>query len=269
MMHPTSVRTAFLTLCACGSLLLPLSAAPPKSSALPEVHPAARKDFSAILMWHDVVQDKKLVWFDTTVKELTEQFESIRRRKLTPITLDKLADHLERGTPVPKGSVVLTFDDNNLGLYQYAFPLLKKYRWPAVLFVHTFYVGKPTGKEHCTWEQLKEMEASGLVKAYPHTVTHPADLRAIPEKQLQKELTVGMASMEKHLGGKRPYFAYSEGHYDERVARAVLKAGYRLGITEDWGAAERSRNLMMVRRYSMHKRAKQAVEDVARAMGGR
>jgi len=252
-----------------GGLTLALAsraAAPP----LPQVHPGARKDYSALLMWHDVVQQKKEVWFDTTVAELDAQFQSIKRRRLTPVTLDRLAEHLEKGSPIAPRAVVLTFDDNNLGLYRHVYPLLQRYRWPAVFFVHTDYVGKKTGKDHCTWEQLREMERSGLVKVYPHTASHPPDLRRIPEKQLQRELVTARQVMERELGGKRPYFAYSEGHYDEPVARAVWKSGYRLAITEDWGSAESSRNLMMVHRYSMHKRAEQAVRDVARgSVGGR
>jgi peptidoglycan/xylan/chitin deacetylase (PgdA/CDA1 family) len=220
-------------------------------------------------MWHDVVPKKKEVWFDTTVAELEEQFRSIKRRRLTPVTLDRLADHLERAASIAPGAVVLTFDDNTLGLYRYLYPMLQRYRWPAVLFVHTDYVGVRTGKDHCTWDQLREMEKSGLVKVYPHTASHPADMRTLTGKQLQHELTAARGVMEKRLGGARPYFSYSNGFYDERVARAVWAARYRLAITEDWGAAEQSRNLMMVRRYSMHKRARQAVADVARAMRAR
>ena len=220
-------------------------------------------------MWHDVVPKTKEVWFDTTIAELEHQFGEIKKRGLTPVTLDRLADHLEKGAPIPKGAVVLTFDDNTIGLYRHLFPMLKRDRWPAVLFTHTAYVGVKTGKDHCTWAQLREMEQSGWVKVYPHTVSHPADMRLLKEPQLKKELVMGRQSMEKHLGGSRRYFAYSNGFYDERVARAVHAAGYRLGITEDGGAAQRSPNLMMVRRYSMHKRADQAIRAVSGAMGRR
>jgi peptidoglycan/xylan/chitin deacetylase (PgdA/CDA1 family) len=233
---------------------------------LPAVHPKARSDYSAILMWHDVVPKKKEVWFDTTVAELEEQFKAIKKAGLTPIRLDRLADHLERGSPVPPGAVVLTFDDNNLGLYRNLIPLLNKYRWPAALFVHTDFVGVKTGKDHCTWDQLREMEKSGLVEVYPHTASHPPDLRRVSEKQLRRELVDARRKMETELGGSRPFFAYSEGHFDDRVARAVWKSGYRIAITEDWGAAERSRNLFVVNRYSMHKRAEQAVRDMRREM---
>ncbi len=239
------------------------------AAPLPPVHPGARRSFTGILMWHDVVPRDKLVWFDTTIAELKEQFESIRKRGLTPITLEALADHLEKGSPAPPGAVVLTFDDNNLGLYRHLYPLARQYRWPVALFVHTDYVGVRTGKDHCTWDQLREMEKSGFVRVYPHTASHPPDLRKVSAEKLKVELEKPLQFIRRELGEHRPFFAYSEGHYNERVARAVLAAGYRLAITEDHGPAERSANLMMVNRYSMHGRAKQAIAEVAAAKARR
>jgi len=248
------------------TLVSALAGAPAAASPLPKVHPKARGSYSALLMWHDVVARKKEVWFDTTVAELESQLKSIRTAGLTPVTMEVLAEHLEKGAPIVPGAVVLTFDDNNLGLYTHLWPMLKRYRWPAAFFVHTDYVGKPTSKAHCTWDQLGEMERDGLVRCYPHTASHPADMRDLTDGQLRHELAASRQAVEKHLGGNRPFFCYSNGFYNERVARATARAGYRLAVTEDWGAAEASANLMMVRRYSMHKRAAQAVRDVARAM---
>ena len=219
----------------------------------------ASSSFTAVMMWHDVVPSHKEVWFDTTAAEIERQFAAIKRSHETPITLEALADHLEKGAAVPPHAVVLTFDDNNLGLYRNLFPVLKRYHWPATFFVHTDFVGKPTGKEHCTWDQLREMEKSGLVKVYPHTCSHPADMRKINDRQLQHEVVDSRKAIEKQLGGIRPFFCYSNGFYDDRVAHATFRAGYRLAITEDHGPAERSPNLMMVRRYSMHRRADEAI----------
>ncbi len=239
---------------------------PAQAPPLPIIHPAARGEFSAVLMWHDVVPGKKLVWFDITVKELEAEFQSIAGAGLTPISLERLAAHLETGASVPRGAVVLTFDDNNLGLYEHLYPMLRRRKWPAVFFVHTDYVGVRTGKDHCTWDQLREMERSGFVKVYPHTASHPPDLRTISAKQLTRELTGARQVMEQQLGGERRFFAYPEGHFDERIARAVWQAGYRLGITEEWGAAQKSPNRMMIHRYSMHRRAAQAIRDAQTAM---
>ncbi len=259
--QPLNLR---LPLAALALLLLTPSAA---QAPLTPLHAKSHRSFSSILMWHDVVEKRKDVWFDTTVAELRHQFAEIKRRGLKPVTLETLADHLADGKAIPPKAVVLTFDDNTLGLYRHLFPLLKEYRWPAALFVHTDYVGVKTGKEHCTWEQLQAMERSGLVRCYPHTASHPADMRDLKDVPLAHELTEPLARIERRMGEKRPYLSYSNGFYNERVARAAQKAGYRLAITEDWGAAQRSPNLMMVRRYSMHKRADQAIRDTAR--GGR
>ena len=40
-----------------------------------------------------------------------------------PISLDQLHRHLTRGEHVPAKAVVLTFDDNYQGFYDYAYPI--------------------------------------------------------------------------------------------------------------------------------------------------
>lgn len=248
--------------------LLPARASA-QSSGLPAVHANAGKAYVCVLMWHDVVPGKKEVWFDTTRAELKAQFEAIRRRRCTVISLEALSRYLIDGTPVPPRAVVLTFDDNNQGLYDYAFPLLKEYRYPATFFVHTNYIGVTTSKRHCDWRMLLEMQKSGLVSIEGHSCSHPADMRLLPPAEVDKELADSKALLEKHTGRPVTAFAYTEGHYDEKLARAVAKNGYRLAFTEDWGSAGRSRNLMMVHRYSIHKRFAQALGDLAAAWDGR
>jgi biofilm PGA synthesis lipoprotein PgaB len=253
---------------AAGGLLSTL-AAPLRADGLPPVNPKARGSFSGVLMWHDVVERHKEVWFDTTVAELEAQFRTIKRLKLNPVTMEALADHLELGKAIAPRAVVLTFDDNNLGLYQRLWPMLKRFQFPASLFVHTGFVGKTTGKPHCTWDQLREMEKSGLVRVYPHTVTHPADLRTLKDAALDREFLGSRQAVEREMHAPRPVLSYANGFYDDRVARAAKRAGYRLAITEDHGSAESSRNLMMVHRYSMHRRSAQALQEVARGGGRR
>ncbi len=235
-----------------------------QSGSLPQVHPKARRDYTAVLMWHDVVPATKEVWFDTTVAELKSQLAAIKRSGCTVISLDTLYKHLADGSPVPPRSVVLTFDDNNRGLYEYAFPLLKQYNYPATLFVHTNYIGVTTSKPHCDWRMLMEMQRSGLVSIQGHSCSHPADMRLQTPREVDRELKDSKALIEKHTGRPVIAFSYTEGHYDEALARTVARHGYKLAVIEDWGSAESSRSLMIVHRYSIHKRFAQALRDVAR-----
>lgn len=228
------------------------------------IHPQAKRGSVAVLVWHDVVVGKKQVWFDTTLDIFQKQLGTIKQRGFHVVTLGALAKHLTDGAPLPPRSLVLTFDDNTKGLYDNAFPLLKKYGFPATLFVHTDYVGVRTVKEHCDWKMLAEMQKSGLVTVQSLTRSHPPDLRPLTEKQLDKELSGSRAAIEKHLGKPVFAFAYTEGKHDKRVGAAIARNGYKIAFTEDYGLAAQSPDLMTVHRYSILKRFAQSLDDVDR-----
>jgi peptidoglycan/xylan/chitin deacetylase (PgdA/CDA1 family) len=216
-------------------------------------------------MWHDVVPGKKDVWFDVTQRELAAQFAEIKRRRFSVVSLGELYKHLTTGSPLPARPLVITFDDTTEGIYKYAFPLLRSYRYPATLFIHTDYVGVKTEKEHCTWAQLMEMQNSGLVSIQSHTRTHPPDLKKLSDDRLRDELAGSKRIIEQKLGYTVYAFAYTEGGHDARVRKAVVAADYKIAIDESWGSAESSPDLAQVHRYTTHRRWKQALDDVYRA----
>jgi poly-beta-1,6-N-acetyl-D-glucosamine N-deacetylase len=242
-------------------LLLATTALAPAS--LPAVAPEGHRPYVAVLVWHDVVAGEKQVWFDTTLETFRSQLAAIARGGFHVITLEMLRRHLEAGAPVPSRPLVLTFDDNGAGIYANAFPLLRKYGFHAVLFVHTNYVGRTTSKRHNTWDQLRAMERSGLVTVQSLTANHPQDLRALSDADVVHELRLSSFSLEHRLGHAPYALAYPYDNYDERVARLAAANGYELGFSEDWGNAGDSSNLLMLHRYSILTRFDQALRDVA------
>ena len=111
------------------------------------------------------------------------------------ITLEALRAHLVHGAPLPSKPLALTFDDNGHGIYEYAFPLLRQYRFPATMFVHTNFVGTTTTKRHTTWPQLVEMSRSGIMTIQSLTANHPPDLRALSDAAVVHELTLSRTSL--------------------------------------------------------------------------
>ena len=232
-------------------------------AVLPQVAQGGRRPYVAVLVWHDVEREKA-VWFDTTSATFAMQLDEIARGGFHVIGLATLRNHLVRGEPVPPRSLVLTFDDNGAGLYRNVFPLLRAHRYPATFFVHTNFVGKTTSKEHNTWAQLREMEASGLVEVQSLTANHPPDLTKLSDADVAHEFRLSKFSLERRLG--RPIYAlvYPYDEYDRRVARLASAAGYTLGFSEDYGNAGDSASLLEVHRYSILTRFEQALADVAR-----
>jgi biofilm PGA synthesis lipoprotein PgaB len=212
--------------------------------------PLASLSYVPSIMYHDVVASRKEVWFDTTLAELRQHFEAIKQAGVTPIHIDQLYKHLRDGDPLPEKAILLTFDDAYLGLYENAYPLLKEYNYPAAYFVQTGFVGVPTSKDHFTWDQMREMDASGLIDFAAHTVNHPPDLRVLDDARLRREVFDCKTKLEEELGHRIDYFAYPEGNRDERVMQYLADAGYLMSFTMDPGFTGQSPNLLEVRRFN-------------------
>jgi len=199
-------------------------------ASYPRIHPQARLARIPIVMYHDVLPEKQ-VFFDITPAELEADFQRIRSQGLTPISLDQLVQHLQTGQPLPPKPIVLTFDDGYVGHYTHVYPLLKKYGYPGAFAIYPGKVGRSYGRSSLTWQQLKQMAAEPLVTIAAHSVTHPADLRQLPDAELRFEIVESKRILETQLEIPIHHFVYPEGNYDARVIEWVQKTGYRSALT--------------------------------------
>ena len=84
------------------------------------------------------------------------------------------------------------------------------------------------GFEPCRWDQLAEMEASGLVEIGGHTRNHPILSRLRPEK-LPDEIDGCLEDINANLGSKPRSFCYPNGKpadFNEAVREVVVKSGF-------------------------------------------
>jgi peptidoglycan/xylan/chitin deacetylase (PgdA/CDA1 family) len=229
--------------------------------SLPVIHPSARRSPRTLfLVWHDIVPREKLVWFDTTLAEFQAQLTALEKAKVHPTALPQVETWLTTGqNPPPPKSVVLCFDDNTQGIFDFALPELKRRGWPFVVSAHTAFVGVKTGKAHNDWAALKQLVQGGATLV-SQTHSHPPDLRTFTDPKLAKEFALSKASMAKHLGITPRYVTYPSGKWDARVAEAAQAAGYTLGLTEDFGWAESSPHRLGIFRYSTHRRWGEALK---------
>jgi peptidoglycan/xylan/chitin deacetylase (PgdA/CDA1 family) len=107
-----------------------------------------------ILMYHRVAELPSDPYeLAVTPRHFEEQIEVLRKR-FRPIPLRQLAEALRDGSRrrLPRGGVVLTFDDGYADNLDNAKPILEKWEVPATVFVATGYVGK---RQEFWWDELQ------------------------------------------------------------------------------------------------------------------
>ncbi len=231
---------------------------------------AAMGQRTPVIMYHDIIakRGRGSVWFDCTTDEFQKGIDEIVARGYTPVSAKDLHEHLTAGTPLPPKAIVLTFDDNYQGFYDHAWPILKAHNFPALMFVHTGFVGDKSGAHpKMSWSTLKELVKDPLITIGSHTVTHP-DLPTLSSDQQTEELTKSKTDLESHLGTKIDYFAYPEGKNDAITQSFVRDAGYTFAFSIANGPAEESPNILCVNRW-IHTRLEKALDTCERdTVGG-
>lgn len=98
-----------------------------------------------------------------------------------PVSLSDVEAAARGERRLPEKAVLLTFDDGLRSVYTHAFPLLRAYGYPALVAVVTDWVDLASGRQvdygprpftrddFLTWDQLREMTASGLVEIASHS----------------------------------------------------------------------------------------------------
>ena len=233
------------------------------ATAFAPLHPRALSSRVTVLMLHDVATErgKGGVYFDSTVAEFKEILDYFEEQGAHFLSMRDLHEHLVTGKEVPERSVVLTFDDNYLGFYENAWPLLKAKNIPCGMFVHTDFVGNSSGSHpKMTWAQLKDLDATGLVEIGGHTCSHPGDLKSLPLDVQERELTESKTLLEDKLGHPVPFLAYPVGSADRKTIELAKSAGYTMAFTMKNGPAEESPGILEVQR-TIQTKYKQAFEQ--------
>ena len=84
------------------------------------------------------------------------------------ISLSELLKGLRVGQ-LPLKPVVITIDDGFKSTFTLAYPVLKKYNFPATLFLYTDFIEK--NSYSLTWEEIREMTKNNI-EIGSHTLSH-------------------------------------------------------------------------------------------------
>ncbi|MDH3686182.1 MAG: polysaccharide deacetylase family protein [Myxococcales bacterium] len=101
-----------------------------------------------------------------------------------------------------------------------------------------------------TWAQLGALAETGHEVA-SHSLTH-ALLPQCGDEALRAEGSDSRRLLEERLGVEVISFCYPNGDCDDRSVRAVAAAGYRWGVSTEWGANAPGAERLRLARHEMH-----------------
>jgi len=120
----------------------------------------------------------------------------------------------------------LTFDDAFADFYHIAFPVFREACIPATVFVPTSFIETEVTmlpeKSHCTWEQMREIQESGLIDFQSHGHNH-RHIRAMNSEQLRDDILESKNIIESNLGNTVDLFAYPGGKFLDWQHKAILE----------------------------------------------
>jgi len=170
-------------------------------------------------------------WFHIPEDTFADQLRYLAEDGWQVIDLEGFLHGLADPDRLPSRAALLTFDDGYRSMREVALPWLRRFGYPAVVFVPTAFIGGIAGSPAeavCDWDDLRALERGG-VAVQSHGVTHRA-FSELSAAEREEELRQSRAVLAEGLGRPVDVFAYPFGDPGPdagAAGRALRAAGYR------------------------------------------
>lgn len=212
------------------------------------------------LVYHRVCPDGE--HFNSTyvvrASDFRKQIEYLMSNQYRAVTLDEFLSDGDPATRHPGKRVLLTFDDGYEDNYTHAFPVLREFGLPAVVFLvadfsrRTNWWDTPLGVPEArllTPTQITRMAGNGI-EFGSHTLTHRS-LPGVSESELKAEVEGSRREIERVTGLAPRAFSYPYSHVDQRARRALREGGYQCAFAVNGGPFHANRDPWEIRRVNV------------------
>lgn len=179
-----------------------------------------------VLMYHAVSDNP---WGDTTlfvsIKNFELQMKYLYDNGYTPLFLNEIDNAKNYDKPI-----VVTFDDGYKNIYDYAYPILKKYNVKSSFYLITDWMD---GDTYISPEMAVELDKSKLFEIGVHTKTH-VKLGTLDYDTQYNEIIESKNTLEKLLNKKITTIAYPYGSYNTDTIN-ITKSAFDYAVTVESG----------------------------------
>jgi len=194
----------------------------------------------AILGYHKVGEPPGgwATWSYVSKEKFEGDLHFLRDHGWQVIDASTLLAGLDDQDTLPPNAALITFDDGYRSNLEVAVPVLRRFGYPAVIFVPTQFIGGYNAfdadiqyEPHeaiCGWDELSELERNGI-SVQSHGISHRRFSALSPGEQ-DHELAASKAVLESELGKRVELFSFpygDDGGDPRTIADMLAQCGYR------------------------------------------
>lgn len=223
----------------------------------------------SVLTYHEIKADPGDDIYSVSRSTFVAQMDYLEEQGYRVLSLEQLNDLYHRKAPIPKKSVMLTFDDGLLSYYKFVVPVLATYGFPSVASVVTSWVdGVNVPEEYVNklmhWEELKKLANNPLVEIISHTNNLHHGIQSNPQgneaaasvtrkyfvdtkkyeteedfrQRIYLDLKQSVDRFKTELGFVPQGIAWPYGLYDDVTSKEATLLGMNFQMSLDRGASD-------------------------------
>jgi len=175
-----------------------------------------------VMMYHHVETTDNYRANSVSPENFERHMAYLRDHGFKVLSFEDLVRLTREGRRPPRKSAVITFDDGYADNYELAYAILKKFNFPAIIFVPTDFINTDG---YLSWEQIREMVQNGIsIGSHSRRHAYLPDLSALEQRD---EIFGSKRILETNLGVPADYFSYPIGGFSEEIKHLVREAGYK------------------------------------------
>ena len=207
-------------------------------------------NYASVIMYHRF-GDSRYPSTNIKKEQFLDHIKELLKSKYNVVDINEALQAIKNIRLIKDKSVVITIDDAYSSVYNYAWPIFKKYNLPFTLFVSTDVIDNKT-PGYMSWEEIRILRDHGVTIG-SQTKSHP-HMYKINKQKIINELTISNKRFIDEIGSKPKIFAYPYGEYNLEVLEQVKLQGFNAAFGQHSGVAHRSLGLYELPRFAMNEK---------------